>query len=144
MRVRQGSLGEARQVFNRVPEFDSSQDDEFAQRLGQAESCVLVAEVASELVGFKMGYDRYGDGSFYSWLGGVVPEHRKSGVALLLLREQESWAKANGYQRIYVKTRNAFVGMRVLLAKSGYELLQVNATTLLADARLLHVKELSG
>ena len=53
----------------------------------------LIAEIENQSVGFKIGYDRFKDGSFYSWMGGVLPEFRKKGVASALADFQENWAK---------------------------------------------------
>ena len=75
----------------------------------------LIAEIENQSVGFKIGYDRFKDGSFYSWMGGVLPEFRKKGVASALADFQENWAKGNGYNSIILKTRKKH---RVMIAFS--------------------------
>jgi GNAT superfamily N-acetyltransferase len=91
-----------------------------------------------------VGYDRYQDGSFYSWLGGVLPAHRSRGIANALLEHQETWARSAGYGRIYVKTRNRFGAVRAMLASTGYQIVSVDLppSQTLADARLMLVKGL--
>ena len=105
---------------------------------------MLIAEREGQPVGFKVGYDRYGDGSFYSWLGAVVPAERGAGVARLLLEAQEQYAIESGYDRIYVKTRNRYVAMLKLLLSGGYGIVRaaLPADTPIADVRLTLVRVL--
>jgi GNAT superfamily N-acetyltransferase len=146
--IREGSVDEAWSIYRRIPEFSVDGDDRgFRARLETDSALVLVAEVAGRAVAFKVGYDRYRDGSWYSWLGGVFPEHREQGLAAALLAEQEVRVAARGYGAIHVKTRNRFVGMRVLLARSGYRIVAVEAPapdTPIAELRLVHVKSLES
>jgi GNAT superfamily N-acetyltransferase len=144
--VREGTVEEAFEVYRGIPEFGAADDDRgLRARLETSSALVLIGEVESRPVAFKAGYDRYRDGSWYSWLGGVLPEHRKLGIAAALLARQEAWVAEHGYRRIHVKTRNRFVGMRVMLARSGYQIVAVEAPaadTPLADLRLVFVKDL--
>jgi len=146
IRIREGTIDEAFDVFLRVPEFGGGGDRaEWARRLGGPSTCVLVAEREGSRVAFKVGYDRYRDGSWYSWLGGVAPGLRGAGIARALLERQEAWVASRGYRRIHVKTRNRFVGMRVLLARAGYSIVAVEAPspdTPFDDLRLMLVKDL--
>ena len=146
--IREGSIDAAIDVYRRVPELESADEGEFVRRLDKPSALILVAASAargSAPVAFKAGYDRYRDGSFYSWLGGVAPEARRTGLAAALIDRQEAWVRQRGYARIHVKTRNRFVAMRVLLAKKGYRLVSVDAPspdTPLDDLRLSFVKVL--
>src|SRR5262249_18065616 len=140
--IREGSIEDAIEVCRRVPELESVDRAEFVRRLDPPRALILVAGpagVRAPVVAFKAGYDRYRDGSFYSWLGGVAPEARRGGLAAALIDHQETWARQQGYARIHVKTRNRFVGMHVLLAKKGYRIVSVDAPspdTPLDDLRL--------
>ena len=125
-----------------IPELAEPFDVDEAQARLMPQGLVLVAMQDNQPIGFKMGYDRFRDGSFYSWLGGVVPDHRGSGAARALLEAQERWVADQGYSGIYVKTRNQFIGMRIMLAKHGYEIVGVTAHKAVAQNRLLHYKEL--
>jgi predicted GNAT superfamily acetyltransferase len=80
-----------------IPEFSEGQYGltEFQQRLGP-ESLVLIAFDQMKPVGFKAGYTRGPSGSFYSWMGGVLPAFRRQGIARALARQQEKWAKDQG------------------------------------------------
>ena len=142
------TVEEAYDVFLSIPEFDAGLTPltDFSARLGGRDACIEVARSADgTAVGFKAGYDRYGDGSFYSWLGGVQPAHRGGGVAQILLESQERWALEKGYRSIYVRTRNRFVGMRILLARNGYVVTRYDQPRDVptAEGRLTLVKWLS-
>ena len=125
-----------------VPELEQRLDADDAARRLQHDGLVLIADVGSTPAGFKVGYNRFADGSYYSWLGGVLPPYRGQHVAQALLTHQENWVRSRGYNGIYVKTRNRFVGMRLLLARNGYNLVGLEAQTDPAENRLLHFKAL--
>ena len=130
----------------RVPELTLKFDDAGAAELLAHDGTLFLAEIDGELAGFKAGYDRYQDGSYYSWLGGVVPNFRRFGVAQALLDAQEAWVSEQGYQGIYVKTRNKFVGMRMFLAKNGYDVIGVEKPVgeAVEDTRILHYKGITS
>ncbi|MEM7219234.1 MAG: GNAT family N-acetyltransferase [Pseudomonadota bacterium] len=143
--IRVGEPADLLRAHAEIPEFADQELDpaEVARRL-DATAHVLIAWQGEEPVGYKVGYDRYGDGSFYSWLGGVAPAHRGGGIARVLLDAQERHAIDAGYDRIYVKTRNRFVAMLKLLLSGGYGIVRVElpADTPIADARLTLVRVL--
>jgi predicted GNAT superfamily acetyltransferase len=146
-RIEVGTTRAAFELYCAVPEFEPHATiavAEFDNRLANDSALILIAYDNGDAVGFKVGYDRYQDGSWYSWLGGVLPAFRGRGIANALLDYQESWARNAGYGRIYVKTRNRFGAMRAMLASAGYQIVAVDlpASTTLADARLTLVKTL--
>lgn len=146
--VRTGSREEIWAMYCGLPEFSAEIIDQadFERALSFASSVSLVAELKGTAVGFKVGFDRYGDGSFYSWLGGVEPDARRCGVAKALLDEQELRVVAAGFDRIYVKTRNRFVAMITMLLTKGYGIVGVNLPDDLpmADGRITLCKILRG
>ena len=146
LRIDEGDADAAFALATRIPEFDAGGGEldlrEFQHRLSGRNGLVLIALLGNEPVGFKAGYDRYGDGSWYSWMGGVLPGFRAKGVAVALLHAQETWAIAAGFERIYVKTRNRHRAMLRLLVKQGYDILQVQARDDGAENRLLLCKRL--
>lgn len=110
-------------VYRLIPEFAGLHDAQaIRQRIGERVACALVAYDGAEPVGFKLGYES-APGEFYSWLGGVVPAYRRDGIAQQRLETQECWARENGYQRLYVKTRNQFRAMLMLLVRNGYQVM---------------------
>jgi GNAT superfamily N-acetyltransferase len=74
-----------------------------------------------KIVGFKTGFS-IGNAVFYSWIGGVDPEHRRLGLGrrLMLLQHQE--LKALGFLKVQTKTQNRFRDMIILNLKSGFEI----------------------
>ncbi len=108
MMVRSGSIEEVMAIQELIPEFDNPYSrSEYINRLSASEHVILVAECDGETVGFKVGYDRFLDGEvFYSWMGGVLPEHRGKGIARLLLQKMEIWCKLKGYEVLKFKTMN--------------------------------------
>ena len=148
MKVRTGSIAEIWALYSTLPEFSGELLDEaeFERALSFDTALLLVAEREGVTVGFKVGFDRYGDGSFYSWLGGVVPAARRTGVAKALLDEQERRVAVAGFDRVYVKTRNRFVAMLTMLLNNGYGIVGVNLPDDLpvADGRITLTKILRG
>lgn len=144
IRIEQGQIQDLTTLLPKVPELIQTIDlDQANANLSSDGQVLLAVDETVGTIGFKAGYDRYSDGSYYSWLGGVLPVYRGQGVAQSLLEAQEAWAKSRGYARIYVKTRNKYVGMRVLLAPNGYGVCGFNGhadTGKLVEARLMHVK----
>jgi len=98
---------EAYQLSQAIPEFSNGLygSEEYKKRLGSG-SLVLIASYQQQPVGFKAGYPRGDSGRFYSWMGAVLPDFRRRGVARILAEAQESWAKDQGYQTIWFKSRN--------------------------------------
>lgn len=118
--IKIGQLNDAIGISNQIPEFESPYGiDEYDNRL-DAPSLILTAEMDDRPVGFKIGYDRFQNGSFYSWMGGVLPEYRKKGIAEQLADHQEKWAKENGYTSIKLKTRKKHDAMLEFSLKRGF------------------------
>ena len=93
--------------------------EEYNRRLANVHHKILVAFVDDRPVGFKVGYalDQL---TFYSWMGGVMPEFRRLGIARRLAANQEQWAGQNGYRIIKLKTRNIHKRMLIFALKSGF------------------------
>jgi hypothetical protein len=58
-----------------------------------------IARSGTGLVGFKVGYAVTAT-RYHSWLGGVHPGYRQSGIAGVLMRRQHGWIASRGYQMI--------------------------------------------
>ena len=80
-----------------------------------------VAFAGETPVGFKLGYESAAK-VFYSWLGGVLPDWRRQGVAQELLRIQHQSVQALGYKKITTKSRNQFPAMLILNIKNGFHI----------------------
>lgn len=86
-------------------------------------SCLILSQdkEAQKTVGFKLGYAT-SNKSFYSFLGGVLPEYRKKGLALKMADQQELWCRNNGFKKITTKSMNQFKPMVILNLKNGFEI----------------------
>ena len=113
------------------------------------EGCASVATGASvhigacvgdDAVGYSVSYNKFQDGSFYLWIAGVMPKYRKRGVFSLLTKHTESWAAHSGYSSIVVRTWNKRVGMRIALAKLGYDIVGFEEKQNVGENRLIYKK----
>ena len=124
-----GDLEGAVGVSKEIPEFDSPYNiDEYENRLDESAS-ILTAEFNDQPIGFKVGYDRFKDGSFYSWMGGVLPNYRRKGIANKLADHQETWAKKKGYNSIKLQTRSKHNAMLALAINRGFQITNRNEKT---------------
>ncbi|KON89989.1 hypothetical protein AF332_26310 [Sporosarcina globispora] len=84
---------------------------------------VLTAMDGEKVIGYKMGYAIDQD-TFYSWLGGVDPDYRKSGVASKLMEKQHEYLIEMGYKAVRSKTMNKWRGMLILNIKHGFDVIE--------------------
>jgi ribosomal protein S18 acetylase RimI-like enzyme len=121
----QGSLDDAYTLSLQIPEFEPWYSYETWQhRLKPRDAVILIAMIDNKPAGFKVGY--YADDHFYSWVGGVVPEYRRLGLALKLATVQEEIVKNSGVSRIRMKTRNRFRGMLLFALQRGFYITDVD------------------
>ncbi len=80
---------------------------------------VFALEENGRLIAYKAGhslaYDRY-----YSWLGGVDPEHRRKGLGSVLMEAQHEWLGRDRFKQVetYVEPQNT--AMVQLNLKHGF------------------------
>lgn len=131
-------------VARQIPEFSNNQYSEidYKERLMGVPHLILIAYINQQAVGFKVGYERYPDGSFYSWMGGVIPEYRQQNVAKLLAVEQEKWAKKQNYSAITFKTRNNLKPMLIFALRNGFDIVGIIPKETTSVNRILLKKEL--
>lgn len=140
--IRIGTLEEAYKIFLKIPELEQYLSlDQMRARLACG-YLVAVAEHEGVLVGFKIGYPQ-NNVEFYSWLGGVIPDYRHSGIAQKLLEFQEEWAKNSGFERINVKSMNRFPSMLRLLIKNGYKIMEVESFGCSERERIKFIKSIN-
>ena len=142
--VKNGSIDEVVAISENIPEFiDPPQASEYKRRLTYAPHLILVAWIEDQAVGFKVGYERDPDGSFYSWMGGVLPKFRILGIAKLLANTQENWAWERGYRTIRFKTRNSHTAMQIFALKNGFKILDLEKRDKLEEYRILLEKDIT-
>ncbi len=84
-----------------------------------------LAHIDGNPVAFKLGYE-LDQWTFYSWLGGVIPEFRGLGIAYELLTQQHDWCKKQGYRQVQTKTQNNFKDMLMLDLKNGFDVIDTH------------------
>jgi ribosomal protein S18 acetylase RimI-like enzyme len=130
-------------ISRMIPEFANPHPgEEYERRLRGKSSLILAAYIQDKPAGFKVGYDKFGDGSFYSWMGGVVPEFRRHHVAKALAEEQEKWAFERGFTSIVFKTRNRHKAMLSFAIGNGFSIIEVEPRESLDEYRIILKKEL--
>lgn len=125
--VRKGTLDEVMEILPQIPEFNNAYArSEFNLRLNDNPSLILVYEEEGVPVGFKCGYRREtSNNSFYSWMGAVLPDSRRGGVASRLLQAMEVWCRKNGYEELTFKTLNEHKAMLIFAIENGFEIFSV-------------------
>ncbi len=128
-------------LSQQIPEFNGPPNAaEYNRRLTGLPHSILVAYLDEQPAAFKVGYER--DGSFYSWMGAVLPAYRQKGLAKALADAQEAWAKNAGYSSITFKTRNQHKGMLIFALKNGFNIIGFKEKEILAHHRILLRKQL--
>ena len=121
--IHEGNLNDAVMVSTNIPEFDNPYKiPEYSKRLDGTTHQILTAYNDHNPIAFKIGYQKHSDGSFYSWMGGVLPNYRRKGIANELADIQEAWAKKNGYISIKMQTREKHKAMLALAINRGFQI----------------------
>lgn len=141
--IREGSIEELLLAQAAVPELLGGRPvhDLYARLEGQPH-LILLAWAGSEIAGFKVGYE-INNQTFYTWLGGVHPAHRRQGIAQALATRQEDWAKKQGYHEIRLKTRNSFPAMLQFAIGSGFQITELDTREQRSAHRIILHKTLT-
>jgi len=130
-------------LSSKIPEFNSPYKiDEYKKRCS-GKYLALIAEI-DKPVGFKIGYDRFKNGSFYSWMGGVLPKFRRMGVAYSLANFQEKWAAENKFSLILLKTRKKHDEMIAFSLNRGFIITEETQITPDEETRIWMQKSLNS
>lgn len=141
--IKTGELEQAVYLSKKIPELENPYSiEEYTRRLTSSH-LILAAYVDNQPAGFKVGYDRFNNGGFYSWMGGVLPNFRRMGVASALADFQEKWAKKNGYTFITLKTRNKHHAMIELSLKRGFVIVNKILKIPETESRIIMEKKLA-
>ena len=109
--------------------FDDAKIDFFIDRItSKTDVIIVLTYFENSPVGFKIGY-RYNETTFYSWVGGVLPDFRRKGIAQKLAKKQEELVKVKGYKKLRTKSMNRFKPMLILNIKNGFDIVQVYTNT---------------
>jgi GNAT superfamily N-acetyltransferase len=143
VQIIEGDLNAALQVSQHIPEFDHPYDEaEYLRRLKGVKHLILTAQVEQNAVAFKVGYDRFRDGSFYSWMGGVDPNYRRKGLATALADYQEEWAIRQGFRCVRIKTYHQHNHMLQFAQERGFRIVRIIPNKVESETILWLQKEL--
>ncbi|MBO6660676.1 MULTISPECIES: GNAT family N-acetyltransferase [Roseivirga] len=143
MEILEGSFSEALEVLRGLPEFDPLlSTDHYVERMANKPKLIAIAWVEEKPVGCKIAYDRFEDGTLYSWLGGVIPKYRKMGLAKKLADFQEKWALENGFSAIRFKTLNRHKAMLTFAINNGFQIYSVKPKDEIENYRIELIKDL--
>ncbi len=134
--IREGAFQECVDLSSKIPEFNSPYKIEEYKKRCAGKYLVLIAEIDNQSVGFKIGYDRFNNGSFYSWMGGVLPKFRRMGVAYSLANFQEKWATKNEFSSSLLKTRQKHDGMIAFSLNRGFIITEETQLTPAEETRI--------
>jgi predicted GNAT superfamily acetyltransferase len=124
IQIRETDIETAVSISKCIPELTNPHDaQEYYRRMRERDALILVAYFEEAPAGFKVGYDKFNDGSFYSWMGGVIPKFRNHHVAKNLAEYQEEWAASRGYRSIRFKTRNKHKAMLLFALSNGFAII---------------------
>lgn len=142
--IKKGSIENAVAISNLIPELKNPHSQEvYENRMKGKKHLILIAYVDDKKIGFKVVYDKFEDGeNFYTWMGGVVPDFRKKGIADALANEQETWIKQNGFQNVILKTRNKHQGMLTFAIKNNFKIIEIEPKENIEEHRILLKKVL--
>lgn len=141
---RHGTVEDILSVSAAIPEFENLYAKEVYQERFEhsPKHLILVAYDEDIPVGFKAGYQKTNDGSFYSWMGAVLPAYRKQKIAKNLADQMEDWAKKEGYSSIIFKTRNYLKAMQIFGISNGFHIIDFDKREPIEQSRILLQKYL--
>lgn len=111
-------------LYNQV--FKPGRFAEFFHRrfLGRHNVLMLVATVEDRPVGFYVGFELK-PSVFFSWLIGVVPDYRRSGIASQLMEAAEAWAHDHDYEHLRFECHNDHRPMLHMAIELKYDIVGI-------------------
>lgn len=141
IQIQEDSLETVIIISKKIPEFHNPHGlATYQERLKNVPSITLVAYVDGIPAGFKVGYEK--DGYFYSWMGAILPDFRRLGLARQLAERQEIWAKEKGYPHVTFKTRNRLKPMLIFALSRGFDIIEIQPKATIEEYRIILRKRL--
>ena len=123
--IDEGTIQEAVNLSLQIPEFEKPYSaSTYHERMRKRFSFILVAYNAKKPVGFKAGY-ALSNKVFYSWMGGVLPEYRKQGIAAMLAEKQQNRLLKEGFEILKKEKVTVLVSDQSMPVMSGNEFLEI-------------------
>ena len=107
-------------LYNQI--FRPSRDVEFFRRrfLGRYNILTMVASLDDRQVGFYIGFELK-PSVYFSWLYGVLPDFRRTGIAAQLMDAVQAWVAQHGYESIRFECHNQHRPMLHLAISQEYD-----------------------
>ncbi len=142
IKIQQTSIKKIYPLSLKIPEFSPHYAiEKYYERLNNRPHLILQANIDTKAIGFKIGYE-IEEGIFYSWVGAVLPDFRKQGVARALANEMEAWLRARSYHTLRMKTHNQFRNMLLFAIGNGFQITDIEQGKQIAKHRILLEKKL--
>src|SRR3954469_21917234 len=134
-------LPQAVELYNQI--FRPKHDLDYFKRrfLGRYNILTLIARLGDGAVGFWMGFELK-PAMFYQWLGAVVPDLRRHGIARQMQDAQQAWAKDHGYEYIRCECMNHQREFIHFAIDVGYDIIGVRWDSTHADNLIVFEKNL--
>jgi GNAT superfamily N-acetyltransferase len=117
-------LAEIVGLYNQM--FRPPRDEEhFSRRyLGRHNIVQMVARIKEQPVGFVVGFELK-PRVFFLWFLGVLPAHRRQGVASQLLDALHSWARQNDYESVRFECFNRQRSILHMALEQDYDIIGI-------------------
>lgn len=135
------TLQQAVDLYNQM--FRPKADLAFIERRfkGRYNPLTLLARVDGRPVGFWIGYELK-PGMYYHWMGAVVPELRRAGIASQMQEAQQAWARDHEYEYIRCECLNHQREFIHFAIENGYDVVGIRWDSTHADNLIVFEKAL--
>jgi GNAT superfamily N-acetyltransferase len=134
-------LAQAVDVYNQI--FRPHQEVDYFQRRfrGRYNVLTLLARQDNQPVGFWTGFELK-PGMYYHWLGAVVAELRRHGIARQLQEAQQAWARDHGCEYIRCECLNHQREFIHFALEVGYDIVGIRWDSTHADNLIVFEKSM--
>ncbi len=121
-------IGVVVNMYNEV--FSPSADEALFRRRfeGRRNESILVAVIEDRPVGFIVGFELIPT-TYFTWVAGVLPDYRRTGVATQLMQGQQAWAQDHDYDILRFECQNQHRPMLHVAITEGYDLVGIRWDT---------------
>lgn len=111
-------------LYNQI--FRPSRDAAFFRRRfqGRCNILMLVSSVFNEPAGFYIGFELKPT-MYFSWFYGVLPQHRRQGIASQLMDAVHAWVAEQGYDGLRFECHNQHRPMLHLAIERRYDIMGI-------------------